>query len=302
MTPHVVAIVLSWNGREDTLACLASLAAATYPRLSTVVVDNGSVDGVAEAVAEQYPSVTVVRLERNHGFTGGVNAGIDAARRVEADAVLPLNNDMTVEPGFLEPLVDALARDDRAGAACAQILYADPPDRIWYAGAPYRPGRGHFGRNTHYGEPPLDAATTPYGTACACFGCVLVPVTVIDEIGALDDGLFAYREDLDWSLRLAAHGRHVLVAPAGLVRHRVSSASGGEASPTTLYYDTRNLMTVTERHDPRGTLGSLRRRVEIVAAHLVQALTSAQRRRGIHAVLRGWRDARRGVSGPEPAS
>jgi len=47
----VTVVVLSWNGREDTLACLRSLAAATYPRLEVIVVDNGSSDGSADAVA-----------------------------------------------------------------------------------------------------------------------------------------------------------------------------------------------------------------------------------------------------------
>jgi GT2 family glycosyltransferase len=112
MTPRVAAVVLSWNGKEDTLACLRSLGAATYPELDVLVVDNHSSDGSAEAVAAQHPEASLVRLDANLGFAGGMNAGIAAARSDGASHVMLLNNDTVVEPGFLEPLVAALAADD----------------------------------------------------------------------------------------------------------------------------------------------------------------------------------------------
>ena len=76
MTAPVTVVVLSWNGREDTLACLGSLAAATYPSVEVLVVDNGSSDGSADAVAAAYPDVALVRLDTNLGFAGGMNVGI----------------------------------------------------------------------------------------------------------------------------------------------------------------------------------------------------------------------------------
>src|SRR3954453_23907494 len=104
----VAVVVLSWNGREDTLRCLASLAAVEHAPLEMIVVDNGSSDGSPEAVEAGFPSAVVIRMGRNAGFSGGVNAGIEAGIERGADAVLLLNNDMVVEPGFLGPLVDAL--------------------------------------------------------------------------------------------------------------------------------------------------------------------------------------------------
>jgi len=121
VTSRVTAVVLSWNGTEQTLACLRSLSAATYPALSAVVVDNDSTDDVAAAVAEAFPDVRVIRLEENRGFSGGVNAGLEAALADGADHVLLLNNDATVEPGFLEPLV-AAASEPGVVAVSSQIL------------------------------------------------------------------------------------------------------------------------------------------------------------------------------------
>jgi hypothetical protein len=299
--PAVFVVVLSWNRREDTLACLASLAKATYRRLEVVVVDNGSSDGSADAVAAAYPDVVLLRQGRNLGFSAGANVGIRAALEAGADAALLLNNDMVVEPGFVEPLVEAVAADAAAAAACSQILFADAPDRVWYAGAPFRAGRGHHGRNAHFGEPPLPASGAPYPTACACAGAMLVPRARLAEVGLLDEDLFAYREDLEWSLRAATHGWHVLVVPASVVRHEVSASTGGAASPASLYYDTRNGLAVAERYDPRGPLRTALRRGESVAAHLVQAAAAGRRRReGAAAVLAGWRDARSRRLGERP--
>jgi hypothetical protein len=80
----------------------------------------------------------------------------------------------------------------------------------------------------------------------------------------------------------------------------VSASAGGESSPATLYYGMRNTLVVCERHAPLGALGTGRRRVVMLAAHLGQALLSARRRAGVRAVLDGWRDARTRRLGPRP--
>jgi GT2 family glycosyltransferase len=297
-TPRIDVVVLSWNRREDTLRCLRSLRSATYPHLGLVVVDNGSADGSPDAVASEVAEAVLVRLDENHGFSGGVNAGIRTALERGADGVVLLNNDMAVEPGFVEPLVAASAADPQAAAVCSQILFLDPPDRVWYAGSPFRHGRGYHGRNTGFGGPPLPAATRPYATDCLCGGAVLLTRAALEHVGLFDEDLFAYREDLDWSLRAREAGLRVLVAPASVVRHSVSASSGGESSPAPLYYDVRNLLTVSERHDRVGALRTLLRRLEAVAAHAAQALGSRRRTAGLRAVYEGWRDFRAGRLGP----
>jgi GT2 family glycosyltransferase len=298
MTGSVVVVVLSWNGREDTLACLRSLGEASYPRLDVVVVDNCSSDGSPEAVAAEHPDATLVRLESNRGFAGGMNAGIEAALARGADHVMLLNNDTVVEPGFLEPLVEALEFDEPAAAACSQMVFLDEPERVWYAGADFRHGRGHHGTNRGYGQPRLDETVPPYTTDRACGGAMLIRSDMLAGVGLFDESLFAYAEDTDWSLRAARRGHHVLVVPASVVRHAVSKSSGGASSPDTLYYGLRNGLIVAERWAPREPVGTWARRAEAVAVHLAQALRSDRRRAGARAVFAGWRDFRRGRFGP----
>ena len=291
----MAAVVLAWNGRDDTLACLRSLRAATYPERSVVVVDNASTDGGADAVAAEFPEATLIRLDENRGFAGGVNAGVAASLDGGADFVLLLNNDATVEAGFLEPLVAAVGPG--VGAACSQILDADG-SRIWYAGADYDPRRGHQGRHTGYGSPPIPASVAPYETDRACGAAMLVPRAVFELVGSLDEGLFAYAEDVDWSLRAGNAGLRIVVVPASVVRHRVSASTGGASSADSIYYALRNGLVVAERAKPLGRLGTLRRRTEAAAAFSLQALRSRARLRGLRAVVDGLRDAGRTRLGP----
>jgi GT2 family glycosyltransferase len=272
----VTAVVLSWNGREDTLACLASLEAEP---VTPLVVDNGSSDGSVEAVRER--GVEVVENGRNLGFAAGMNVGIRLALERGAEHVLTLNNDVEVEPGFLAPLLVA------GDVACPQILFGDGRT-VWYAGARWDPRAGYHGRNTGYGGPPVSGA--PYETDRACGGALLASREAWERVGLFDESLFAYAEDTDWSLRARALGYRILVVPESVVRHKVSASSGGEGSPTSIYFTLRNSLRVAERHAPLDRVGTARRRAVAVGAHALQALLSRRRLAGLRAVLRAVRD------------
>jgi hypothetical protein len=298
--PLVVVVVLSWNGREDTLACLASLARATYGNHRVVVVDNASVDGSPGAVAERFPGVEVIVNDANLGYAGGMNVGLRRALELDAAHVVLLNNDTEVDPRFIEPLVEEAARRPRAGALCSKVLFAEPRDRIWFAGARFDPRRGYNGRQVGYGAQDSDAFAEVVATDRICGASVLLPRGAVERVGLLDERLFAYVEDVEWSLRARALGLELLVVPDSRVWHRVSASTGGESSPSALYYTTRNTLAVCERHAPLGRLSTWRRRAVLLAAMTTQALL-ARRAAAARAVLEGWRDYRHGRFGPRDA-
>jgi GT2 family glycosyltransferase len=277
----VTAVVLSWNGKEDTLACLRSLEGE---EVDVIVVDNASEDGTAEAVS----GVDLIRNERNLGYAGGMNVGIRRALERGAEAVLLLNNDVEVEPGAIEALI---AATEAAGAVCPLIVFADDPGRIWYSGARFDPRRGYNG--LHRTDEPAAVRETER----ICGAAVLIPRETLERVGDFGEDLFAYVEDADWSLRARAAGLHLAVEPRSRVRHRVSASTGGEGSDSALYYSTRNTLAVCERHAPLGPVGTWRRRAVVLLAHAGQALL-ARRPRRIGSVQEGWRDFRRGRFGP----
>jgi GT2 family glycosyltransferase len=282
---NLVAVVVSWNGRDDTLDALESLRG-----IDTVVVDNGSVDGSADEIAERFPDVELIRAGVNLGFAGGNNAGIRRALDRGADWVLLVNNDATVEPGIVEALAAAAEARPDAGVLACKVLFADS-DRLWYAGAGFNP---YLGRSRHerFGKP--DEPGTLRDTVRATGAAMAVSRAAIEKAGLLDEELFLYAEDLEWCLRIKAAGFAVVYVPGARVRHRVTAASGGAGSPTASYYEARNVLAVVERHRPlpRGLTGA--RRALVVAPRVALA---ARRPRAAYAALRGWRDYRKGRLG-----
>lgn len=229
MQPRVGIVLVNWNGREVTLDCLRSLESVRYDNAFTVVVDNASSDGSVEAIRAAFPAVTVLPQERNLLFAGGCNAGMTYALGAGADAVLLLNNDTVVDPGFLGPMVERMLAGQGTGAVAPKIYYHAHPDLLWYAG-----GEISFWTGTmkHTGIREKDAGQydavrgVDYATGCA----VLVPGEVVARVGMLDTGYGMYGEDADWSLRIRRAGYRIVVEPRARVWHRISVSTGGHLS------------------------------------------------------------------------
>jgi GT2 family glycosyltransferase len=285
---RLVAVVLNWNGGDDTLAALESLGA-----METICVDNGSSDGSPDRVAERFPQVELIRTGANLGFSGGNNVGIRRALARGADWVLLMNNDAVAHaalPVALERAADA--RPD-AGVLACKVYFADPPDVLMYAGGRVNLLLGYWGRQDGFGERDDGRWDTLRDVDRATGAAMAVSRPALERAGLLDEALFAYAEDAEWCVRIRNAGFAVVFAPAAKVWHVGSASTGGLMSPVSLYYDTRNMIVVAERHRPlpRG-LRTLRRGV-IVAAHMLAARSPAAAR----AVISGWRDARRGRLG-----
>jgi GT2 family glycosyltransferase len=123
-TPRIRVVVVNYRRADLTGACVESLLRTEWPSdaLEVVVVDNGSDDGSAARLRTRFPQVRVVESPRNLGFGGGNNLALGDLEGVEHVALV--NNDATVDPGWLAPLVDALGADPGLGAACPRILFA----------------------------------------------------------------------------------------------------------------------------------------------------------------------------------
>ena len=128
MGPDVV-VVLSYHGRDDTLRCVESLVGGS-PEAQVLVVDNGSDDGVLEAVRERWPQVATLQTGENLGFAGGMNRGLEWALVREASTVTVLNNDTIVPPGTIA----ALAQRALEGVAVSPEVRYAADGRVWFGG------------------------------------------------------------------------------------------------------------------------------------------------------------------------
>jgi GT2 family glycosyltransferase len=242
----VAVVILHWGAVEITARCLRSLGDAAWPGPVTVfVVDNTTrLDGAVAARASL--DVRILRPERNLGFAEGCARGLAVAVDHGADLVLLLNNDAVVDPGFLGPLVKAMADSPDAGLASPQIVRLDRPHEAWYLGGAFSlwsgiPVQGHRRPPVSLNSPPRDV---DYATGCA----MLIRPAVLQRVGSLDVEFFAYCEDLDLSIRARRAGFRVVFVPGSLVYHDISDEP--ERAALRIYYSTRNLIEVMRKHAP----------------------------------------------------
>ncbi|MBT5873474.1 MAG: glycosyltransferase family 2 protein, partial [Candidatus Latescibacteria bacterium] len=225
-SPHVVIVIVNWNGLPDTLECLHSIAKIDYDNFRVVLVDNGSKDGSATGIRAAFPDVHLIEAKSNLGFAEGNNRGIREA--LDSDFILLLNNDTTVDANLLDSLVAEAQSDPLTAALGPVICYADDPDEIWCAGL--RIGNGSaYGIRLQcttsilmYNGARVDDLPVEDFDVDAVVGCaMLLRTSVVKEIGMLDASLFMIHEDFDWSLRARAAGYRCRTKSLPGVWHKV---------------------------------------------------------------------------------
>ena len=221
-----------------------------------VLVDNGDVAaGLSTAALASDGAVTieVLRPGRNLGFAGGMNAGARRAIERGARAVMILNDDVVVEPGWLPPLLAELDGIDggptgaRIGAVQPKLLFAGEPSTINSLGV--RLGPDGAGTDIGLGEPDDPTDVAPRDLEIFTGGAVLLTADFVRDTGGFDDRYFLYYEDVDLALRGAERGWRYRLAPASRVRHRGSATTTTIGSRTAMLRERNRLWTLF-RHRP----------------------------------------------------
>lgn len=218
MGARVAIVVVSYESSRDIDACLSSLASLDRGTAQVIVVDNASRDGTVSQVRERFPWVKLVESPTNLGFAGGNNAGIRLALDDGAEYIYLLNPDAFVDASFLDEALAVAERDPRAAAVQSLILLASHPETVNTAGNEIHfLGFGYCGRfRAARNAIPLEPAEIAFASGAG----VLLRAAALREVGAFDEALFLYQEDLDlgWRLRLA--GWRSVLAPRSVVWHR----------------------------------------------------------------------------------
>ena len=217
MEPKVTCVVLNWNGWPETVACLRALEKIRYDNLDVFVVDNGSTDDSLQQIRKAHSETILIEAGGNLGFAGGNNVGIATAIKGQTDYIWLLNNDAEPAPNALVELVNKAKSDPGLGAVGSVLFYADSRNAVqtWGGGKVNR-WRG-FSIVAHSPRPD---EWFDYITAAS----MLVPRRAFEEVGLLDDRLFLYWDDVDFSFRLRKHSWKLGVAPLSYVRHKVGAS------------------------------------------------------------------------------
>lgn len=296
-------VIATRDTRELTLKCLDSVAAAHVTPEQVILVDDGSRDGTAAAVAERHPAVRVLRNDDSRGFSAAANCGLRAAR---SPLLLLLNSDTELAPDALPALAGAFRDDDRLGVAGAVLSNPDgteqwsggsAPTTVWLFAVASGLGRVRRKltpiRATRQAARHVDWVT---GAALA------MRRSVWRECGPLDESFAFYCQDLDLCLRAGRAGWNVrLVADCRVTHHlgaTISRCAGSTTDVESLWADlvrwaAKNGGSVKARRAARALrLGGLVRSLGLTAA---LALTRGRRGHQILGQLATVRQARRAV-------
>ena len=255
--PDVTVVVVTWQQRELVLSCLESVAAQTVPA-HVVVVDNGSSDGTAEAVAAAYPHAELVTLPDNRGFAGGMDAGLT---RVRTRYVALLNNDAVADPGWLAASLAPLQAPDVAAVTAKLLL---DPHGEGHGDARAERGVGAaatvnnagvvllttgYGADRGLGEPDDARFAQPVEVFGFSGGAAVLRTMAVRAVGGFAAEWFMYYEDTDLSWRLRLAGWRIEYAPRAVVWHR-HAASSDAASWLFAFHNERNRLLMLARNAP----------------------------------------------------
>jgi len=256
-TTALSTVVVSYRSQQHVLACLAALEAAKGVRAEVVVVDNDSRDGVAEALAERFPSVQVIANQENVGYARAVNQGIHATR---GEFVLVMNPDCEVEPDAPQVLVGYLREHPKTAIVGPKILNADGsleysarafPDHLTFLFNRYSLLTRLFPKNRfsrRYLLTDWDHASVRE-VDWLSGACLLVRRAAIDQVGAMDEAFFMFNEDVDWCRRMRLAGWAVTYVPDAVVVHHVG-ASRSKVEPKVIYERHRGMIHYFHKHHP----------------------------------------------------
>ncbi len=246
----VVIVILNWNSVDDTLAAIESVLRMDYPNFHVVIVDNGSADDSVEKLTKMEDGrVEIIRPAENLGFTGGCNLGFDWALQHGADYVWLLNSDAVTEVGTLASLVRMAEADPSIGLVTPLIASLQEPSRMIYAGGFYDAELPscNMTRDIETGKKWV----TEHSKEVLLLGtALLVRVDLIRRIGKLDDGFFAYWEDIDFSMRGNQAGFRNAVDFTSTVSHseKFPTDRPEDIKPHFWYYVARNEIRFWKKH------------------------------------------------------
>lgn len=284
-------VILNWNGAAHLRRFLPHVISSCPEGVEVIVADNGSTDSSVEMLRAEFPTVTLLEMDRNYGFASGYNR---ALRQISADYYILLNSDVETPQGWVEPLVRCLDEHPDVAAVSPKLNALAERDKFEYAGAAggymdflgYPFCRGRILRTTEHDHGQYDDERDVFWVSGAAFAC---RAEVFHALGGFDDHFFAHMEEIDLCWRMQLAGYRIRIVPQSHVWH----LGGGTLtvdSPSKIFYNHRNNLAMLFKCASswqRVVVAVMRPPLDLLAAltYLMQG-----RADNFRAVFRAWRD------------
>lgn len=246
MKPNVTAIIVNWNRKNDVIALLDSVARLDDHHPQVVIVDNASSDGSAAAITAHPLGVILIKNPVNLGGTGGFNTGLRyALGNLEQDYLWLLDNDATVAPGALSALVETMEKEPSIAVAGSKILNAHDPANIVETGAHIdwlTASVVPVNRNVINPDDEPKLFDVEYVAICSA----LFRVSVLQQIGIMDERYFLLWDDMDWGVSFSKAGYRVVAVNHSVIYHPPFTEKRSLAVDN--YYGIRNPLLTLSKH------------------------------------------------------
>lgn len=255
VTPLLSIAIVNWNTRDHLISALESIYREPPPfKLQTIVVDNASVDGSADAVARRFPQVQLERSQTNLGYAGGNNAAMALSA---APYILLLNPDVVVPPGGLQVAVEFMQARPHAGAMgvrlrgpCGEVQkslrgFPSPASLFWESTGlsrlfPRSRALGAY-RMRWFDYRSEIEVDQPMGTF------LLIRREALAQVGPMDERFPIFFNEVDWCFRCKQAGWKILFCPEVEVLH-YGGASTGQVAPAMAWESRRGLLRFYGKH------------------------------------------------------
>ena len=219
-SPLISAVVVTWNRKQEVIACLSSLLNSIYPHLEVIVVDNGSTDGTAEEVERRFPQVVLVKNDKNQMAAGGRNAGLARAR---GDYLFFVDSDNIVDRDAVSRLYEVISSEKDIGLVGPKMYYLEDPNRIWYAGATINYTTS---KTAYIGSGDIDAGQHDQIREVDHIpNAFMVSREVVNRIGGFEERYGIMYEESDFACRARRDGFKSLLVPDAKVWHNIRRTS-----------------------------------------------------------------------------
>ena len=283
--PLVSIVMLSHRRLEMLPEVLDGLTAQRYRPRELIVVDNRSDQSAQiEAVVRRYPEVRFIGIDRNLGFAGGINVGIDAAK---GRYVYLTEDDLIPPPDTVDVLVDYVQRHPETGIAGGLII-SKQTGEVRYAGGAFTLGPIFLMTLPHLGEPLQQQVTEPTVVGYMPAGSALVDRELLSRIGAFRAEFFMYNEDVELCARLTRHHKQIVLVPQVCVQHIDPPArpSGASSISPFEFHKMKNFYALYLLHAPARVLPEFLLRYGVIA--LLKDVRKSPERARLRLRALGW--------------
>jgi len=234
-------VILSYNSLSWHQKFLPKIVEEAENKYDIVVIDHFSPDDTSSYIATHFPSVHVIRLERNNGFAWGYHEGL---KRIQAEFYILLSSDFEVTDNWYQPLESFMDQHPDVGALQPKIKYYKDRAYFEYAGAAggymdkwgYLFCRGRIFDTLEQDQHQYDSNVQVFW---ASGGCLMVRATLYHEVGGLDEDFFAHMEEVDLCWRIQHKGYKIAACCESEVYH-VGGSIISYGSPQKTFYNFRN--------------------------------------------------------------